>query len=384
MKTKKSVRQYKHNILIVSIMFAFMAAALACAHKDKDFDLKIKKPEDVTALQQLETSLRVTPEKAALNPDYHITNKLAVPYMPEYRLGPGDVIEIVYHISYGKTSEDYRLEVQDKISLHFPYHPQFSTTVLVRTDGKITIPLLGDIDAESKTPGELAAILNKAYGRYLQNPSITVALEEFNVKIDELKKAITTAPRGQSKIAPIAVDGRISFPLIGNLPAEGLTLVQLEKIVNEKYSKYVRNLQATLIALEIHHPKFYILGEVVKPGAYEMQDSANIIDAMALAGGYTKQAYLSDIVVFRNDGLERPVAFKLDIASSLKRGASFANVRVRPADIIYVPKTKISSTNDLLEKIFTKGIYTIMPFSTIFSFGVKDLGGDYDNGNDQQ
>ena len=381
MKTKKSVRQYRHNILIVSIIFAFMAAALACAHKDKDFDLKINKPEDVTALQQLETSLNVTPEKAALNQNYQISNKIAVPYMPEYRVGPSDIIEIVYHISYKKTSEDYRIEVQDKISIHFPYHPQFSTTVLVRTDGKITVPILGDIDAESKNPGELSAILNKAYGRYLQNPSITVALEEFNVKIDELKKAITTSPRGQSKIAPIAVDGRISFPLIGNLQAEGLTLVQLEKIVNEKYMQYVRNLQVTLIALEIHHPKFYILGEVAKPGAYEMQGSTNIIDAMAVAGGYTKQAYLGDIVVFRNDGLERPVAFKLDIASSLKRGSYFANVRVKPADIIYVPKSKISSTNDLLEKIFTKGIYTIMPFSTVFSFGVKDLGGDYNNNN---
>jgi polysaccharide biosynthesis/export protein len=196
--------------LILPIVLSLMAAALACAHKNTAFDLKINKPEDVTALQQLETSLKITPEKAALHPDYQITNKIAVPYMPEYRLGPGDVIEIVYHISYGKTSEDYRIEVQDKISIHFPYHPQFSSTVLVRTDGKISAPLLGDIDAESKTPGELAAILNKAYGKYLLNPSITVALEEFNVKIDELKKAITTAPRGQSKIAPIAIDGRIS------------------------------------------------------------------------------------------------------------------------------------------------------------------------------
>jgi polysaccharide export outer membrane protein len=379
-KTIKTMRQVKHYLLTLLLFFLFIVVAYGCA--GRKFDVDINEAEDVVALQQLETSLRITPEKAALHPDYQITNKIAVPYIPEYRLGSGDVIEIVYHISYGKIAEEYRLEVQDKISIHFPYHPQFSSTVLVRTDGKITVPLLGDMYADSKTPSELAVNLNKAYSRYIQNPSITVALEEFNVKINELKKAITTAPRGQSKIAPIAIDGRISFPLIGNLQAEGLTLVQLEKIVNEKYSQYVRNLDVTLIALKIHHSKFYILGEIERPGAYEIQNKANILDALSMAGGYTTEACLSDVVVIRNDGLERPVAFKLDIASALKNGEAFANVDIRPADIIYVPKSTLSNANDVIEKIFTKGIYSMVPFTTVFSLGVKDLGGDYDKSAD--
>ena len=379
MKTTKTIRQFVHCVATLFVLFFCIAAASGCA--GKKFEADVNNAEDAAALQQLETSLRITPEKAALNPDYQISNEIAVPYVPEYRLGPGDVIEIVYHISYGKTSEEYRLEVQDKISIHFPYHPQFSSTVLVRTDGKITVPLLGDVDAESRTPVELAAMLNRAYGKYIHNPSVTVALEDFNVKIDELKKAITTAPRGQSKIAPIAADGRISFPLVGNMQAEGLTLVQLEKVVNEKYSHYVRNLKATLIALEIHHSKFYILGEVEKPGVYEFNTSANIIDAISMAGGYNRRAYLGNVVVFRNDGLERPVAFKLDIASALSKGDASANIRIRPADIIYVPKSKLSSANDVIDKVFTRGVYGIMPFSTVFSWGAKDLGGDYDDGN---
>jgi polysaccharide export outer membrane protein len=374
-KTIKTIRHVADCVPAVLVICFCVAAVSGCA--GKKFDVEVNSAEDATVLQQLETSLRMTPEKATLHPDYQITNKIAVPYIPEYRLGAGDVIEIVYHISYGKILDEYRLEVQDKISIHFPYHPQFSSTVLVRTDGKITVPLLGDVAADSKTPGELAIMLNKAYGKYIKNPSITVALEEFNVKIDELKKAITTAPRGQSKIAPIAIDGRISFPLIGNLQAEGLTLVQLEEIVNEKYAEYVRNLQVTLIALKIHHAKFYILGEVERPGAYEIRTATNILDAISMAGSYTTEARLGDVVVIRNDGLERPVAFKLDIAAALKRGETFANVRIKPADIIYVSKSKLSSTNDLIEKIFTKGIYSIMPFTTVFSFGVKDLGGDY-------
>lgn len=378
MKTIKTIRQFAYYVPTFLALCCCIAVLGGCA--GKKFDVDVEEQQDAASLRQLETDLRVTPEKAALHPDYQISNQIAVPYVPEYRLGPGDVIEIVYHINYGRTSEEYRLEVQDKISIQFPYHPQFSSTVLVRTDGKITVPLLGDVDAASKTPGELAEILNKAYGKYIRDPSVTVALEEFNVKIDELKKAITTAPRGQSKIAPIAIDGRISFPLIGNLQAEGLTLVQLEKVVNAKYKEYVGNLKATLIALEIHHAKVYVLGEVEKPGAYELTTTANVLDVIAMAGGHdTKRASLSNVVVFRNDGLERPVAFKLDLAAALRRGEAFANVRVRPADIIYVPKGGLTVTNDLIEKVFTKGAYGIMPFTTVFSWGVKDLGGDYEN-----
>jgi polysaccharide biosynthesis/export protein len=351
-------------------MALIVAVGAGCTHtaeKSDRFDLYVKEEADLKKRDQLQTMLTVTPEKAVLHPDFQIIENIAVPYLPEYRIGAGDVVEIVYHIRYEKTSEEYRLEVQDKISITFPYHPQFSTTVLVRTDGKITVPLLGDVAAESKTPEELAADLNKRYSKYLNRPSLTVALEQFNVKIDELKKAITTAPRGQSKIAPVAPDGRIAFPIIGSIQAQGLTAPELEKAVNERYSKYIRNLNATLILLEIHHAKFYIVGEVERPGAYEMISRVNLLDALSLSGGFKKSAFLEEVVIFRNDGLERPVAMKVDLQSVLENGFAYNNLDLKPADIVYVPKTKIDRFDDLVEKIFTKGIYGIFPFQTVFS-----------------
>jgi polysaccharide biosynthesis/export protein len=351
----------------MALIVALGAGCTHTAEKSDRFDLYVKEEADLKKRDQLQAMLTVTPEKAALHPEFQIIENIAVPYLPEYRIGAGDVVEIVYHIRYEKTSEEYRLEVQDKISITFPYHPQFSTTVLVRTDGKITVPLLGDVAAESKTPQELAAVLNKGYSKYLNRPSLTVALEQFNVKIDELKKAITTAPRGQSKIAPVAPDGRIAFPIIGSIQAQGLTASELERVVNERYSKYIRNLNATLILLEIHHAKFYIVGEVERPGAYEMISRVNLLDALSLSGGFKKSAFLDEVVIFRNDGLERPVAMKVDLQSVLDNGFAYNNLDLKPADIVYVPKTKIDRFDDLVEKIFTKGIYGILPFQTVFS-----------------
>jgi polysaccharide export outer membrane protein len=359
--------------LIYGICLIALISSSACFHSASDspsmFDATIKNADDVDQLKQVEKQLTITPEKAALHPDYQVINNIAVPYVPEYRIGPGDVLEIVYHLKYEKTPEEYRLEVQDKISINLPFYPQYSSSTLIRSDGKISAPLIGDMAAESKTPMELAADLTREYKKYLKEPAVTISLEAFNVKVDELKKAITTAARGQSKIAPVTPDGRISFPLIGGMQVQGFTVAQVEKAINESYAKQVRNLNITLILLEIHHPKLYVLGEVEKPGAYDIASVPNVLNALTLSGGFKKSGELEEIAVFRNEGLERPIAFKVDIKTALKTGIALTNIKLKPGDIIYVPKTRLDERNDTIEKIFTKGIYAILPFTT--SFGVS-------------
>lgn len=351
----------------VFLMLASLVVPISCAHSPDNsskFDASIRTAEDVGRLKTLETQLTVTPEKAALHPDYQVIDNISVPYIPEYKMGPGDVLEIVYHLKYEITPEDYRLEVQDRISVNFPFQPQFSTSVMVRPDGKITMPIIGDVAVESKTAMEVAATLNREYKKYFAEPNVTVALEAFNVKIDELKKAITTAARGQSKIAPVSPDGRISFPLIGAMHAQGLTVAQLEKMINERYSKQVRNLNTTLILLEIHHPKVYVLGEVEKPGAYDIIAVPNVLHALTLSGGFNRRAELEEIAIFRNEGLERPIALKVNMQTALRDGVALTNIKLKPGDIVYVPKTGLVALNDALEKIFTKGIYAVIPFTT--------------------
>lgn len=363
---------------LITLLFPFWLASCAgyydADYSNPQFATRIDSQEDFDQLRKQETLLTVTPEKAALHPNYQVIENIAVPFAPEYRLGPGDVIETIYHVNYERGADDYRLEIQDKISISFPFHPQFSCTVIVRTDGKITVPILGDVQAESLTPPELAEKLNSMYSKYILNPNVTVALEDFNVKIKELKRSITTAPRGQSKIAPISQDGTISFPIIGTMHAEGLTLRQLEDRVNKEYAKHIKNLKTTLVLLEIHHNKFYIIGEVEKPGAYEATGRINLLNAIAMANGYRKTAYLEDIVVFRNYGLEKPIAFKVNLQRALKEGWGFPIMEIYPADIIYVPKSPIDNFNDLVEKIFTRGIYAMLPFQSVFSL-TYGLGG---------
>lgn len=354
----------------IVLMMAALMIPLSCAHYTDSasrFDARIRDASDADRFQKLETELTMTPKKAAGRPDYQLIENIAVPYMPAYRMGPGDVLEIVYHSRYDASAEDYRLEVQDRISVHFPFQPQFSTSAVIRPDGKITMPIIGDVSVEAKTAAEAAAILNREYKKYITEPSITVAIEAFNVRTEELKKAIAAASRGQgSKGTPISPDGRISFPLIGGMPAQGLTVAQLEKMINERYARQVKNLSATLVLQEIRHPKVYVLGEVDKPGAYDIGSVTNVLNALTLSGGFKKSAGLEEIAIFRNEGLERPIAFKVDVRRALKTGIALNHIILKPGDIMYVPKTRLDEATDAIEKIFTKGIYAVLPFSASF------------------
>ena len=92
--TKSTVYGYRkyscHIALLTLISFVFLSS---CAHTPPEgsskFDASIKTAEDVDQLKKLETQLTVTPEKAALHPDYQVIDNIAVPYIPEYRNGAG-------------------------------------------------------------------------------------------------------------------------------------------------------------------------------------------------------------------------------------------------------------------------------------------------------
>jgi polysaccharide export outer membrane protein len=350
----------------------FLAAALVfggCSSgmRSQNADVVVKDQAGVEKLANLQKSLDLTTEKAANNPGIQVVSGAAVAKVPEYRLGPGDVVEVVYHIQYDKVDAPYKLQVQDRINVAFAFHPQFNTSAVVRSDGKVTLPLVGDLAVESQTPSEVAANLRKLYSRFIVNPTVNVSLEESNVKIDELKKAITTAPRGQSKIAPVSPDGKLGFPIVGTVQAGGLTVSQLEKELNERYKASVQNLHVNVILSEIRYSKCFVAGEVERPGAYEMPGREPLLAVLARAGSFKKTGDLSEVLIFRNDGLERPVVIKVDLAQATDKALPMTNILVHPADIIYVPKGSIDNLNDWIEKVFTKGIYAVVPFSSQFS-----------------
>jgi protein involved in polysaccharide export with SLBB domain len=172
-----------------------------------------------------------TPHPPAAVPSGKQTFKDEVVYFGrDYLISPGDSIEVTYHVDVG-LQEEYRLAIGDQMRVEFYSYPQLDRTLDVRPDGRVTVPYKGDIMAAGLTPMEFSRRIDEAYSDFLKHPRSTVTLIRYGQRIRELKDAIRTATRGQSKLALVQPDGKISLPLIEPIMVAGKTIDCAEQLI---------------------------------------------------------------------------------------------------------------------------------------------------------
>lgn len=103
----------------------------------------------------------------------------------------------------------------------------------------------------------------------------------------------------------VSAQGSVAMPLIGQVEVTGKTIPQTQSLIGEKYgANYLVNPRVSVEVL--NYRPFYILGEVNKPGSYPYVSSMTVLDAVALAGGFTPRADESDIVIKHGDDPSAP------------------------------------------------------------------------------
>lgn len=139
--------------------------------------------------------------------------------------------------------------------------------------------------------------------------------------------------------ARIGQDGTISFPLIGVVPIGGKTVEQAGALIREKLDKdYLVNPQITLIVVEYSKRRFTVLGQVQKPGSFEIpsEESVTLLEAIAMAGGYTRLADKAHVKVTRMAG-DKPATVTVDTKRE-SNDAETMSFLILPEDTITVPE----------------------------------------------
>lgn len=140
--------------------------------------------------------------------------------------------------------------------------------------------------------------------------------------------------------ARLNAEGNVSLPLVGSVHLGGLTVSQATQRVTELYAKdYLINPRVNVVLLGYAKRRFTVLGQVNRPGSYEMPESnpggIDLLEAIAMAGGYTRIAAPERVTVRRHDG-GRDQVLKVN-AKRLERGDARAGVfSVLPGDTITV------------------------------------------------
>jgi polysaccharide export outer membrane protein len=138
-----------------------------------------------------------------------------------------------------------------------------------------------------------------------------------------------------SRTLPVRPDGFISLPMVGEVRAEGRTPNELADELRAALKPYVQEPRVTVIVREVNSSRVFITGEVAHPGAYPLRGRVSILQAIALAGGFTDFADRDGIVVLRRSSPQEnyiPVSY----SDLVEEPEKFEPLILRPGDTIIV------------------------------------------------
>ncbi len=143
-----------------------------------------------------------------------------------------------------------------------------------------------------------------------------------------------------SMSVPVRPDGKITTPLIDDLPALGKTPTELERDMEKALLKYIRDPVVTVVVTTFVGPtseQIRVIGEATKPQILAYRKDMTVLDVMIAVGGLTDFADGNAATVFRV--AEGGKLYSLRLRDLVKRGDISANVEMRPGDIVIIPQS---------------------------------------------
>lgn len=134
----------------------------------------------------------------------------------------------------------------------------------------------------------------------------------------------------------VMADGRISFPLIGEVMAQGKTVTELKQTIAGALKKYITAPEVTVIVNESRSRRIYTIGKVTRPGPYPLEAGMTVIQALSNAGGFAEWADTKNIRIIRREG-DREVQLHFNYNEFISGDNVQQNVVLRPNDTIVVP-----------------------------------------------
>lgn len=277
-----------------------------------------------------------------------------------YVLGPGDTIEILF---FGDAD--------------------LTRTVTVKPDGTIALPLIGEVSAAGNTTSQLAGLLVKLYSKYKKSPSISVAIREFRVDRIYILGQVHRPGEYQIRLGlgilellasaggpTTRADLRKSVVIRGK--TETIPLDLLEAFAKNK-SPDVKLMPGDVLYLPEADNRIVVLGQVNRPGSYDLLEGQRISDLLAAAGGVTNRAALPGAFLVR--GSEQ-------IAVDLKKvfdGDTEANLPLHTGDMMIVPEFK--NRIAVLGAVSRPGTFDLSVDGTKLVDAIATAGGRTERGN---
>jgi polysaccharide export outer membrane protein len=195
--------------------------------------------------------------------------------------------------------------------------------------GQQQIAATNSASAATSSDAALRPELQQRNPRYQLRPADVLELQfEFS---PEFNQTVSVQP-----------DGYISLRGVGDVHVAGETVPELTVTLQRQYGKFLHDPVIAVVLKEFEKPYFIANGMVGHPGKYELRGDTTVVEAIAMAGGFTEASKHSQVVLYRRVSHEWLEAKLLDVKSMLNNKNLREDIHLQPGDMIYVPQNRIS------------------------------------------
>jgi len=173
-------------------------------------------------------------------------------------------------------------------------------------------------------------------GKKIVEESIPPPGTRFLIGVNDVLRIDVWEEEKLSLTVPVRTDGKISLPLVDDVQAAGLTPFELKEELTRLLAQYIENPTVSVIVTMVNSLNIFIVGNIQKPGVYDVKREVNILQAISTAGGFTEWAKKRRIKIFRNHGgVEKVIKVNYNKIASGKHPE--LNIPLQPGDTILVP-----------------------------------------------
>jgi polysaccharide export outer membrane protein len=166
---------------------------------------------------------------------------------------------------------------------------------------------------------------------------VAVVDPDYVIGLEDLLSITVWRESELSRSVPVRPDGKISFPLIGQLQAAGQTPLQLQKTLTALLDPYIASPEVSVIVQEARSQRINVVGEVNRPGSYSLTKPMTVLDALALAGGFRDFAKSNKIVILRTDPDGTRQRLRFSYRKVLGMSGPDQNIELQARDTVVVP-----------------------------------------------
>lgn len=250
----------------------------------------------------------------------------------------------------------YLLGPEDVLDFSVWNHPDLNKRVVVRSDGFISLPLIGELEVTGLQTEEVTERAEKLLEEYIQSPKVTISVVEFkkigvSVMGAVLHSGALKVEPGTKLLEVLATAGiQEETALLEevSLTRNNTVLkINVARLLREGGHQNYEMKSGDVIYIPVINREVYILGEVVRPGGYTIEEDTTPADILAMAGGPTDRADLEKVQIIRRDG--KGESFTVNLENYLSHNGDRKVVYVQDGDVIQVLETRAINW----EKIFT-------------------------------